>query len=183
MPSSRDRNLSDNSAEYDDAAFETPAGASAGSRRKVCRETILEDFDNLIDYLTELETMVKSNGIGSFRTPAELRRPFTNTLKQVRKLRKSCDSRLRKTVNRQNTTNTGLNRKLALKPRFARWLSVDPNQEFSRMDINRMWKTDIAPRVSDPREYAAFCRSVGIPEGGSPMTYRKFQHVMKGAFE
>lgn len=182
MHSRRTRNLSETASAAPEPE-ETTSVAGASGRRKVTRETILEDFDSLIDYLTELESTVKRDGIGSFRTPADLRRPFSNTLKQVKKLRKSCDSRLRKTVTRQPSTNTGLNRKLNVNRRFAEWVGIDPEGEYSRMDINRMWKNDIAPRVSDPREYARFRRAVGLPEGGSPLTYRKFQHAMKGAFE
>jgi hypothetical protein len=185
MPARRSRNVTPKPAPVEEPAEvveESVVSESTSTRRKVSRETILEDFDSLIEYLSEMEETIKVNGIGSFRTPADLRRPFTNSLKQVRKLRKSCESRLRKTVTRQPAANTGLNRKLNITEEFADWLGIDPDAEYSRMDINRLWKKKIAPRVSDSREYARFCRAVGFPEGGSPLTYRKFQHALRGAF-
>lgn len=187
MPARRTRSstatevASNVSAATDNSAPAQPASSSG--RRKVSRETILEDFDSLIEYFTEMDANVKKTGFGTFHTPRDLRRPFTETLKSLQRLRRGCDSRLRKTVTRQPATNTGLNKKLNVTRKFARWAGIDADAEYSRMDINRMWKSDIAPRISDPAEYASFCRAIGIPEGGSPMHYRKFQHIMKGAFE
>lgn len=184
MPSRRTRNLTETAAAVEAETVETVETViPQESRRKITRETILEDFDSLIEFLQTTDSDIKTNGIGNFRTVRDLRRSFNETLKRVQKLRRSCDSRLRKTTTRQPSTNTGLNRKLSVNREFANWVGIDPSAEYSRMDINRMWKRDIAPRITDPSEHARFCRCVGIPEGGSPMTYRKFQHAMSGVFE
>ena len=167
----------------DSQPTDTQDSASAGSgRRRVTRESILDDFDALIERLTEIETAVKATGFGTFQSPRDLRRPFTETIKSVQRLRRNCESKLRKTISRQPTTNTGLNRKLTIKPEFADWVGIDANVEYSRMDINRLWKTQIGPRINNRQEYDAFCEAVGVLPGGSPMTYRKFQHMMKRVF-